>query len=242
MAALLDFVRDQSSQSVRRRGYLDKQRFSSLEEQDAAKNVSRTVYVGNLSFYTSESQVYSLFSHAGSVQRVVMGLHRVNRTPCGFCFVIFDSRYSVESAAKFLNGCVLDGQELKVEIDPGFEEGRQYGRARSGGQVQDELRAQYNANRGGFGAGVSSESRHGSGYYGKGNRRQNYYRDGYDERRKRRRHQSFDGDRRRQQHRNSDSYRYSDSRNNDRHSKRESDKVEDTPNPRWRRNGSDDES
>ena len=30
--------------------------------------------------------------------------------------------------------------KVKVEIDPGFKEGRQYGRGREGSQVQDERR------------------------------------------------------------------------------------------------------
>uniref|UniRef100_A0A7S3PEK5 Nuclear cap-binding protein subunit 2 n=1 Tax=Aplanochytrium stocchinoi TaxID=215587 RepID=A0A7S3PEK5_9STRA len=86
-----------------------------------------------------------------------MGLHRVNRTPCGFCFVIFNNRKALLNAQKLLNGTILDGQVLKVEIDPGFREGRQYGRARSGGQVRDELRASFDVNRGGYGAIVESQ-------------------------------------------------------------------------------------
>jgi nuclear cap-binding protein subunit 2 len=43
--------------------------------------------VGNLSFYTSEDQIYELFSMCGEVKRVIMGLDRVKKTPCGFCFV-----------------------------------------------------------------------------------------------------------------------------------------------------------
>ena len=49
--------------------------------------MSSTVYVGNMSFYTTEEQVYELFSMCGDVKRVIMGLHRANKTPCGFCFV-----------------------------------------------------------------------------------------------------------------------------------------------------------
>ena len=46
-----------------------------------------TLYVGNLAFYTTEGQIYELFSMAGEVKRVIMGLDRLKRTPCGFCFV-----------------------------------------------------------------------------------------------------------------------------------------------------------
>ena len=48
---------------------------------------SSTLYVGNLSFYTTEEQIHELFSRAGDLKRIVMGLDKVKKTPCGFCFV-----------------------------------------------------------------------------------------------------------------------------------------------------------
>jgi nuclear cap-binding protein subunit 2 len=48
---------------------------------------SNTVYVGNLSFYTTEEQIYELFSKVGDIKRIIMGLDREKKTPCGFCFV-----------------------------------------------------------------------------------------------------------------------------------------------------------
>jgi len=45
------------------------------------------MYVGNLSFYTTEEQIYELFSKCGDVKRVVMGLDKYKKTPCGFCFI-----------------------------------------------------------------------------------------------------------------------------------------------------------
>ena len=53
---------------------------------------SSTLYVGNLSFFTFEEQVYELFSRAGDVRRVIMGLDRTTKTPCGFCFVEYYAR------------------------------------------------------------------------------------------------------------------------------------------------------
>ena len=53
---------------------------------------STTVYVGNLSFYTTEDQIYALFNTVGPVKRVVMGLDRKQKTPCGFCFVEYFAR------------------------------------------------------------------------------------------------------------------------------------------------------
>jgi len=59
----------------------------SLEEQEELLQRSATLYVGNLSFFTKEEQIYELFMMCGDVKRVIMGLDRHNHTPCGFCFV-----------------------------------------------------------------------------------------------------------------------------------------------------------
>jgi nuclear cap-binding protein subunit 2 len=48
----------------------------------------------------------------------------------------------------------LDERVIRADLDPGFEEGRQYGRGKSGGQVRDELRTEYDVGRGGWGANV----------------------------------------------------------------------------------------
>lgn len=53
---------------------------------------STTLYIGNLSFFTTEEQIHELFSRAGDVRRIIMGLDAVKKTPCGFCFVIFYAR------------------------------------------------------------------------------------------------------------------------------------------------------
>ena len=37
-------------------------------------------------------QVYELFSRSGELKRVIMGLDRYTKTPCGFCFVEFHHR------------------------------------------------------------------------------------------------------------------------------------------------------
>ena len=57
------------------------------DDQDRILLNSCTLYVGNLSFYTSEEQIYELFSKCGDITRVIVGLDRVKKTACGFCFV-----------------------------------------------------------------------------------------------------------------------------------------------------------
>lgn len=63
--------------------------FKNIEEEKVkeALKISSTLYVGNLSFFTTEEQIYELFSKCGEIKRIIMGLDRFKKTPCGFCFV-----------------------------------------------------------------------------------------------------------------------------------------------------------
>ena len=137
---------------------------------------STTLYVGNLSFYSTEEQLHAIFGRCGEVKRVVMGLDRNTKTPCGFCFVEYCRRADCEDAVKYLNSCKLDDRVMRADWDGGFVEGRQYGRGRSGGQVRDEYRADYDAERGGWGKAQDAPPpdavRRPQG--GKGNRRRSY--------------------------------------------------------------------
>lgn len=80
---MANLYREQAQQST----YKDVRFEGSQEDWDALLNKSTTFYVGNLSFYTTEEQIYALFSKCGEIKRIIMGLDRVSKTPCGFCFV-----------------------------------------------------------------------------------------------------------------------------------------------------------
>lgn len=56
-------------------------------QQEKLLKTSSTLYVGNLSYFTTEEQIYELFSKCGDLKRIVMGLDKYKKTPCGFCFV-----------------------------------------------------------------------------------------------------------------------------------------------------------
>ena len=139
--------------------YRDRRFVGGQEEFEECLRTSTTLYIGNLSFYTTEEQILEvwfllcrhvhqllrwssrapacmqLFSTAGWVKRIVMGLDKVKRTPCGFCFVEYHTREDAADAVKYINGAQLDERPIRVDFDWGFQEGRQYGRGRGGGQV-----------------------------------------------------------------------------------------------------------
>ena len=70
--------------------YWDRKTYASIEDQLKASMKSSTVYVGNLAFDTSENLIHSHFALAGSVKRVIMGINKNTKQPCGFCFVEYD--------------------------------------------------------------------------------------------------------------------------------------------------------
>nr|QYY47597.1 CBP20 [Oryza sativa] len=144
--------------------YRDRRFTGTQEEYEAALQASVTVYVGNMSFYTTEEQaslkrdaIYELFSRAGEIRKIIMGLDKNSKTPCGFCFILYYSREDAEDAVKYISGTMLDDRPIRVDFDWGFEEGRQWGRGRSGGQVRDEYRTDYDPGRGGYGKMVQEE-------------------------------------------------------------------------------------
>ncbi|VDB94774.1 unnamed protein product [Peniophora sp. CBMAI 1063] len=138
--------------------YKDSQNRMDRQRQNELLSKSCTLYIGNLSFYTTEEQIYDMFSKCaspedgGGVKRIIMGLDRNTRTPCGFCFVEFYTNGEALAALRYVSGTKLDERIIRCDLDLGYREGRQFGRGKSGGQVRDEHRADYDPGRGGWGA------------------------------------------------------------------------------------------
>jgi RNA recognition motif-containing protein len=97
------------------------------------------------SFYTTEEQIHELFSkyepqslnttplyltilnRCGEIKRLVMGLDRFQKTPCGFCFVEYYNHQDALDCMKYIGGTKLDERIIRTDLDEGFAEGRQYG-------------------------------------------------------------------------------------------------------------------
>ncbi len=98
--------------------------------------MSMKLYVGNLSFGTTEDDLRQLFSQAGTVESVSMVTDRDTGRSRGFGFVEMSSKAEGEAAIAKFNGSDLDGRSLTVnEAKPrenrgGFGGGRGGGRSR----------------------------------------------------------------------------------------------------------------
>ncbi|HWL16628.1 MAG TPA: RNA-binding protein [Opitutus sp.] len=108
------------------------------------------LYVGNLSFKTTEDELRSTFGQFGSVTDVYVAMDKMTGRPRGFAFVTMGTADEAKSAAEKLNGTDLGGRQLTVnEARPkeerpggGFGGGGGGGRGFGGG-----------GGRGGFGGG-----------------------------------------------------------------------------------------
>ena len=76
--------------------------------------MSKKLYVGNLSFNTTETQVQELFSAYGTVRSAQLINDRDTGRPKGFGFVEMGSDQEADAAAAALNGQMVDGRALTV--------------------------------------------------------------------------------------------------------------------------------
>ncbi|CAG9319337.1 unnamed protein product [Blepharisma stoltei] len=127
--------------------YIDRQQGYSQDEYREKLRLSSTLYIGNLSQYTKEEQIHELFSYCGKVKKIIMGLDRYKKTPCGFCFVEYFTHEDAAIAVDCLSGSNLENQTIRVDWDIGFKEGRQFGRGRGGGQKRDSVKNEYERER-----------------------------------------------------------------------------------------------
>lgn len=65
--------------SVELSSYRDQHFKGTRYEQEKLLVLTATLYVGNLAFYTTEEQIYELFSRCGEIRRIVMGLDKYKK-------------------------------------------------------------------------------------------------------------------------------------------------------------------
>src|SRR5439155_2604294 len=105
------------------------------------------LFVGNLSFNTTQEQLQELFAAHGNVIEADIIMDKFSGRPRGFGFVTMESKEAADAAIQALNGKDIDGRALTVNEARPRED-----RPRSGGG-------------GGYGGGG-----HGGGHRGGGRR------------------------------------------------------------------------
>ena len=96
------------------------------------------IYVGNLSYETTEDDLRTLFAQAGTVASVALIKDRDTGQSKGFAFVEMSNQSEAEKAIQTFNGYTLSNRPLKVNLarpkeERGFGGGGGYGDRRGGG-------------------------------------------------------------------------------------------------------------
>ncbi len=109
------------------------------------------LYVGNLSFKTTDASLQALFQAHGQVQSARVVMDRDSGRSKGFGFVEMDNSAEATAAINALNGTDLDGRSINVnEARPKPEGG---GRPSSGGFGSGDRRGGGGERSGGYSGG-----------------------------------------------------------------------------------------
>jgi RNA recognition motif-containing protein len=76
--------------------------------------VSKNIYVGNLSFSSTEADLKDAFERHGAVECVNVIMDRETGRPRGFAFVEMEEGSAAEDAIRALDGSDLGGRSIKV--------------------------------------------------------------------------------------------------------------------------------
>lgn len=106
------------------------------------------LFVGGLSFNTTENDLQDAFAAHGSVTEVNLITDKMSGRSKGFAFVTMSSDAEAQAAIKALNGTSLDGRNINVSIARPREE-----RPSGGGGGRSDYRGGGGGSRGGGGGG-----------------------------------------------------------------------------------------
>lgn len=102
--------------------------------------MNNKLFVGNLSFNTTENDLQDAFAAHGTVLETNLMTDRDSGRPRGFAFVTMSTEEEAQKAISAMNGASLDGRNLTVNVARAREErsgggggGRGYGGGRGGG-------------------------------------------------------------------------------------------------------------
>lgn len=78
--------------------------------------MNNRLYVGNLSFHTTEDTLQQTFAAFGTVSEAKLVIDRETGRSRGFAFVSMSTDEEAQAAIQQLNGADLDGRALRVNI------------------------------------------------------------------------------------------------------------------------------
>ena len=76
--------------------------------------MNNKLYVGNLSYDTTEATLREIFAPAGNIRSISVMMDRMTNQPRGFAFVEMETPAEALKAIQLCNGQEVDGRALKV--------------------------------------------------------------------------------------------------------------------------------
>lgn len=94
--------------------------------------MNNKLYVGNLSYNTTENDLQDLFAQQGAVTEVSLMMDRMSGRSRGFAFVTMETEEAAQAAVAALNDKPMDGRNIVVNIARPREERPAGGGSRGG--------------------------------------------------------------------------------------------------------------
>jgi cold-inducible RNA-binding protein len=95
--------------------------------------MSNKLFVGNLSFNTTENDLHDAFAAHGTVVEANLMMDRMTNRPRGFAFITMSTPEEAQKAIAALNGKDMGGRALTVNVARPREERPGGGRRQFGG-------------------------------------------------------------------------------------------------------------
>jgi len=84
--------------------------------------MSNKLFVGNLSFNTTENDLQDAFAAHGTVTETNLMMDRMTNRPRGFAFITMSTAEEAQKAIAAMNGKDMDGRALTVNVAKPREE------------------------------------------------------------------------------------------------------------------------
>ncbi len=110
------FVRRVGYQVFLGQGQVSRKGRLTVDSEKYIDTMAKKLYVGNLSFSTTDDSLRSAFAQAGAVSSATIIMDRQSGRSKGFGFVEYENDAEADKAIEMWNGNDLDGRKLIVNV------------------------------------------------------------------------------------------------------------------------------
>jgi uncharacterized membrane protein YgcG len=139
--------------------------------RETTVTMASRLYVGNLSYSTTDEGLRTFFASAGDVKSAEVVIERASGRSKGFGFVEMETEEGANNAMSQLNGKMLDQRPIRIDFaKPKEDRPRSFGGGGGGGYGSDRPQRSFGNGGGNFGSGRGGNDRGGRGGGGRGGR------------------------------------------------------------------------